>query len=53
MQNHMSARLLDSLFSVQPIDVDLREIFPSIDSKKLVRNSSAVWRTPPKSKYDI
>lgn len=48
MQSHINTNVLDSLFSVQPISVDLREIFPAIDSRKLIRNSSAIWRTPPK-----
>lgn len=48
MQSHTSTHVLDAFFSTKPITVDLREIFPGIDSRKLVRNSSAVWRTPPK-----
>jgi inner centromere protein len=48
LQSSIDPPLLDTLFSVQPISVDLREIFPAIDSKKLIRNSSAIWRTPPK-----
>lgn len=47
-QSHVNADLLDTLFSVQPINVDLKAIFPAIDSRKLVRNSSAVWNTPPR-----
>jgi inner centromere protein len=48
MQSYVNPAVLDSLFSTKPISVDLREIFPAIDARKLVRNSSAVWRTPPK-----
>lgn len=48
MQSHVDSNVLDTLFSCQPISVDLRDIFPAIDPRKLVRNSSAVWRTPPK-----
>lgn len=47
-QSHVNERVLDHLFSAQPIHVDLRAIFPNIDSRKLVRNSSAIWKTPPK-----
>ncbi|CRK86348.1 CLUMA_CG000210, isoform A [Clunio marinus] len=47
-QSYISPNILDTLFSVKPISPDLREIFPSINPMKLARNSSAVWRTPPK-----
>lgn len=47
-QSHVNPDLLDTLFSVQPIHVDLQAIFPSIEARKLVRNSSAVWNTPPR-----
>lgn len=47
-QSYTNECVLDSLYPVQPILVDLKEIFPNIDSRKLVRNSSAIWRTPPK-----
>lgn len=47
-QAYVHPDLLDTLFSVQPINVDLRAIFPAIESRKLIRNSSAVWNTPPR-----
>lgn len=52
MQSKVDQNVLDSLFSVQPLSVDLKEIFPAIDSRKLIRNSSAIWRTPPKHNYN-
>ncbi|CAO1325447.1 unnamed protein product [Diamesa serratosioi] len=48
MQSYVNSNVIDALFSVQPISVDLKLIFPGIDSKKLVRNSSAIWSTPPR-----
>lgn len=48
MQSHINSTVIDTLFSVQPISVDLKSIFPAIDSRKLVRNSSANWNTPPR-----
>jgi inner centromere protein len=48
IQSFTNSSLLDVLFSAHAITVDLKEIFPSIEAKKLVRNSSAVWNTPPR-----
>ncbi|KAG5674984.1 hypothetical protein PVAND_004926 [Polypedilum vanderplanki] len=48
VQSFTNSDLLDALFSSQPITVNLKEIFPSIEPRKLVRNSSAVWNTPPR-----
>ncbi|XP_063708305.1 transcription initiation factor TFIID subunit 3-like [Culicoides brevitarsis] len=47
-QTYVSLRLVDKFFSVQPMTPDLKEIFPDIEPKKLKRNSSAVWNTPPR-----
>lgn len=43
-----STKVIDKFFSVAPLEVDLREIFPKIDEKHLRRNSSAVWNSPPR-----
>lgn len=43
-----STKVIDKFFSVTPLEVDLREIFPKIDEKHLRRNSSAVWNSPPR-----
>jgi inner centromere protein len=48
MQANINAAVIDSFFSVKPMTPDLREIFPAIDQRRLKRNSSAVWRTPPR-----
>lgn len=48
MQTYINSSVIDTLFSVHPLSVDLKEIFPKIDSRKLIRNSSAVWNTPPR-----
>lgn len=48
MQSTVPAIMLDNVFSSRPISVDLKEIFPAIEARKLIRNSSAIWRTPPK-----
>lgn len=47
-QSRISTKITDKFFSVAPHEVDLREIFPRIDEKYLRRNSSAVWRSPPR-----
>ncbi|XP_055313027.1 inner centromere protein-like [Sitodiplosis mosellana] len=47
-QARVSTKITDKFFSVAPHEVDLREIFPSIDEKYLRRNSSAVWNSPPR-----
>lgn len=47
-QAFLSTKFIDSLFSVQPMSVNLEEIFPRIDKKHLKRNSSVIWRTPPR-----
>ncbi|XP_053658005.1 inner centromere protein [Anopheles marshallii] len=48
IQARIDTKVIDSLFSVQPMTPDLRVLFPSIDAQKLKRNSSAIWRTPPR-----
>uniref|UniRef100_A0A182N3J2 Inner centromere protein ARK-binding domain-containing protein n=1 Tax=Anopheles dirus TaxID=7168 RepID=A0A182N3J2_9DIPT len=48
LQARIESKVIDRLFSVQPMTPDLRELFPSIDAHKLKRNSSAIWRTPPR-----
>ena len=48
MQSYSNSNTLDALFSSHPINVNLKEIFPTIDARKLIRNSSAVWNTPPR-----
>lgn len=48
IQREINLNVIDLFFSVAPMTPDLREIFPSIDARKLKRNSSAVWRTPPR-----
>lgn len=47
-QSHINSRVIDSFFSVEPRQVNLRDIFPTIDDKQLRRNSSAQWNTPPR-----
>lgn len=47
-QTRVNTKLIDKFFSVSPHDVDLREVFPSIDERNLRRNSSAVWHSPPR-----
>lgn len=47
-QSRIDTKVIDNFFSVEPRQVDLREIFPKIDDKYLRRNSSAVWNTPPR-----
>lgn len=47
-QAFLSTKIIDSLFSVQPMSVNLEEIFPTIDKKYLKRNSSVIWKTPPR-----
>ncbi|XP_063704954.1 histone-lysine N-methyltransferase, H3 lysine-79 specific-like isoform X2 [Culicoides brevitarsis] len=47
-QTYISLQLVDKFFSVEPMTPDLKEIFPNIEEKKLKRNSSAVWNTPPR-----
>uniref|UniRef100_A0A182J933 Inner centromere protein ARK-binding domain-containing protein n=1 Tax=Anopheles atroparvus TaxID=41427 RepID=A0A182J933_ANOAO len=48
IQAQIDTKVIDRLFSVQPMTPDLRILFPSIDAHKLKRNSSAIWRTPPR-----
>ncbi|XP_040162626.1 eukaryotic translation initiation factor 4 gamma [Anopheles arabiensis] len=48
LQAQLQSSVIDRLFSVQPMTPDLRLLFPSIDAQKLKRNSSAIWRTPPR-----
>uniref|UniRef100_A0A182W1S4 Inner centromere protein ARK-binding domain-containing protein n=1 Tax=Anopheles minimus TaxID=112268 RepID=A0A182W1S4_9DIPT len=48
LQARIDTKVIDGLFSVQPMTPDLRLLFPSIDAHKLKRNSSAIWRTPPR-----
>ncbi|XP_058175122.1 histone-lysine N-methyltransferase, H3 lysine-79 specific [Anopheles ziemanni] len=48
LQAMVETKVVDRLFSVQPMTPDLRILFPSIDAHKLKRNSSAIWRTPPR-----
>ncbi|XP_065081786.1 calponin homology domain-containing protein DDB_G0272472 [Ochlerotatus camptorhynchus] len=48
IQREINLNVIDLFYSVAPMTPDLREIFPSIDARKLKRNSSAVWRTPPR-----
>ncbi|XP_053688381.1 inner centromere protein [Sabethes cyaneus] len=48
IQSEIQLKIIDQFFSVAPMTPDLREIFPTIDARKLKRNSSAVWRTPPR-----
>uniref|UniRef100_A0A182M4J8 Inner centromere protein ARK-binding domain-containing protein n=1 Tax=Anopheles culicifacies TaxID=139723 RepID=A0A182M4J8_9DIPT len=48
LQARIDTKVIDGLFSVQPMTPDLRLLFPSIDAQKLKRNSSAIWRTPPR-----
>lgn len=47
-ESRINSKCIDSFFSVEPRQVDLREIFPNIDDKHLRRNSSAIWHTPPR-----
>lgn len=47
-QSRIDSKAVDDFFSIKPLHVDLREIFPRIDDKYLRRNSSAVWNTPPR-----
>lgn len=47
-QSKSNTKVIDKFFSVAPLEVDLREIFPKIDEKHLRRNSSAVWNSPPR-----
>lgn len=53
MQSTINQNVMDTLFSAQPISVNLKEIFPAIEPRKLIRNSSAIWRTPPKYNANI
>lgn len=47
-QSNIPTNVVDNFFSVAPRDVNLREIFPTIEEKHMRRNSSAVWNTPPR-----
>lgn len=47
-QVKVNAKKVDTFFSVAPLEVNLRDIFPQIDEKYLRRNSSAVWNSPPR-----
>ncbi|XP_052873131.1 inner centromere protein [Anopheles cruzii] len=48
VQSMVEPKVVDRLFSVRPTTPDLRILFPEIDAHKLKRNSSAIWRTPPR-----
>ena len=48
MQSEIPAKMIDTLFGLKPMSPDLREIFPDIDPKLLKRNSSMIWKTPPR-----
>ncbi|XP_058055362.1 histone-lysine N-methyltransferase, H3 lysine-79 specific [Anopheles bellator] len=48
IQSMVEPKVVDRLFSVRPMTPDLRILFPEIDAHKLKRNSSAIWRTPPR-----
>ncbi|GAB0100458.1 hypothetical protein DMENIID0001_165020 [Sergentomyia squamirostris] len=48
IQDYLFTEIEDKLFMVQPRTPNLQEIFPDIDPRNLHRNSSAVWRTPPR-----
>lgn len=47
-QAEVPTKIIDSFFSVQPLTPDLTDIFPSIHPKYLKRNSSVIWKTPPR-----
>lgn len=47
-QSQVAARTMDNFF-YENEDVDLKEIFPNIDSKKIARRASSChWTTPPR-----
>lgn len=47
-QSQIAARTMDNFF-YENEDVDLKEIFPNIDSKKIARRASSChWTTPPR-----
>uniref|UniRef100_A0A1B0DLU0 Uncharacterized protein n=1 Tax=Phlebotomus papatasi TaxID=29031 RepID=A0A1B0DLU0_PHLPP len=48
IQETIDAKLLNGLFLARPMTPDLSEIFPDIDPRYLHRNSSVVWKTPPR-----
>lgn len=48
IQANVALPVIDAFFSVQARTIDLKEIFPDIEPRRLKRNSSAVWRTPPR-----
>ncbi|XP_037953686.1 MAP7 domain-containing protein 1-like, partial [Teleopsis dalmanni] len=48
MQEHCWSEIIDNMFSVEPVTVNLKEIFPNISSQHLKRNSSVMWSTPPR-----
>ncbi|XP_059618904.1 calponin homology domain-containing protein DDB_G0272472 [Phlebotomus argentipes] len=48
IQELLPPKIADTLFMAAPMTPNLKEIFPSIDPKDLHRNSSAVWKTPPR-----
>lgn len=50
-QSKLPMKTVDEFFSVEPRDVNLREIFPKIDDRHLKRNSSAVWNSPQNFEY--
>lgn len=45
---HLPDNLYCTLFSSKPTSINLAEIFENIDPSRLRRQSSAVWRTPPR-----
>ncbi|GLV40169.1 Inner centromere protein [Carabus blaptoides fortunei] len=48
MMRHVPRQFIETFFQMQPTTPDLRQIFESVDERTLRRNSSAVWRTPPR-----
>lgn len=47
-QANIPSNMIDTMFGLKPMSPDLREIFPDIDPKLLKRNSSMIWKTPPR-----
>lgn len=48
IQHYILPQLKNTLFCVTAQTIDLTEIFPGIDPRKLKRTSSAVWTKPPR-----
>ncbi|XP_055687798.1 calponin homology domain-containing protein DDB_G0272472 [Lutzomyia longipalpis] len=53
IQEQIPALLIDKLFMCKPLNPDLKEIFPDIDPRNLHRNSSVLWKTPPRASQDF